>query len=44
LGDGSKVIPGMRTVGISLLYFSLDRDSNLVHIDMEKSTIIRMVP
>lgn len=44
LGDGSKVIPGMKTVGISLLYFSLDRDSNLVHIDMEKSTIIRMVP
>ncbi len=40
-GEGVKVIPGMRTEGISLLSFSLDDETNLVRIDKEKSTIIR---
>ena len=40
-GEDLKVIPGMKTEGISLLHFSLDKATKLVHIDRGKSTVIR---
>lgn len=40
-GKDLKVIPGMKTEGISLLHFSLDKATKLVHIDRGKSTVIR---
>ena len=40
-GKDFNVISGMKTEGISHLYFSLDKETNLVNIDKEKSTIVR---
>ena len=40
-GEDCKVIPGMKTEGISYLYTALDKETNLVHIDKARSTIIR---
>lgn len=42
-GEGVKVIPGMKTEGISFMSFSLDKETNLIHIDKETSTIIRVL-
>lgn len=40
-GKSFKVVPGMKTEGISLMHFSLDKATNLVHIDRVKSKVIR---
>jgi len=40
-GGGVKVIPAMKTEGIAFMSYSLDKETNLIHIDKEKSTIIR---
>lgn len=41
VGKAIKVIPGMRTIGLSQFYFTLDEAKEFVHVDKNKSTIIR---
>lgn len=41
LGKAAKIIRGMKTVGLSQFYFTLDEAKEFVHIDKDRSTIIR---
>ena len=41
LGNAVKIIRGMKTVGLSQFYFTLDEAKEFVHIDKDRSTIIR---
>jgi len=40
LGKAVKIIPGMRTIGLSQFYFTLDETKEFVHVDKDRSTII----
>ena len=40
LGKDVKIIRGMKTVGLSQFYFTLDEAKEFVHVDKDKSTII----
>ena len=41
LGKAAKIIRGMKTVGLSQFYFTLDEAKEFVHVDKDRSTIIR---
>jgi len=41
LGKAAKIVQGMKTVGLSQFYFTLDEAKEFVHVDKDRSTIIR---
>lgn len=41
LGKAVKIVRGMKTVGVSQFYFALDEAKEFVHVDKDRSTIIR---
>jgi|YelNatPaOPRAMG01_1025707.scaffolds.fasta_scaffold92407_2 hypothetical protein len=41
LGKAAKIVRGMKTVGLSQFYFTLDEAKEFIHIDKDRSTIIR---
>jgi hypothetical protein len=41
LGKAVKIIRGMKTVGLSQFYFALDEAKEFIHVDKDRSTIIR---
>ena len=40
LGKAVKIIPGMRTIGLSHIYFTLDETKEFVRVDKDRSTVI----
>ncbi len=40
LGKATRIIRGMKTVGLSQFYFTLDEAREFVHVDKDRSTII----
>lgn len=41
LGKAAKIVRGMKTVGLSQFYFTLDEAKEFVHVDKDRSTVIR---
>lgn len=42
LGKAAKIILGMKTIGLSQFYFTLDEAKQFVHVDKDRSTVIRV--
>ena len=40
LGKAAKIIIGMKTVGLSQFYFTLDKAKEFIHIDKDRSTVV----
>ena len=41
LGKAAKIVRGMKTVGLSQLHLTLDEAKEFVHVDKDRSTVIR---